>query len=145
MNFKINNINFGAQFRVYGKQSVDKTNKVFDNEIMKREKQRRIATQAQEYFETPQIQNYIEHLPEDTFVRLHTGVVDGENKRKDEILEFMPFVSFETKSINEQINISRELDGGDTLELSLNDFGVLNKKPINEFFENLIEFYCHQK
>ena len=145
MNFKVNNISFGAQYSVYGKQSVDKTNKVYDNEIIKRENQRRIATQAQEYFESPQIQNYIEHLPEDTFVRLHTSILDGENERDDKILDFMPFVSFETKSLNEQINISRELDGGDTLELSLNGFGVLNKKPINEFFENLLEFYTCQK
>jgi len=146
MNFKINNINFGAKFAIWGKQTPKETQKVFDKKINKLDYNERVATQAQEYLQEDElIKCYIETLPKDTFVRLHTGVIDGENKREDKILDFTPFLSFETKSINEQINITRTLNGGDTLELSLNQMGVLDKKPIINFFENLVEFYCHQK
>ena len=146
MNFKINNISFGAKFSVWGKQTPKETQNVFDRKIDKLDYNARVATQAQEYLQEDElIKCYIETLPEDTFVRLHTGVIDGENKREDKILDFTPFLSFETKSINEQINITRALNGGDTLELSLNQMGVLDKKPIINFFENLVEFYCHQK
>ena len=145
MNFKINNINFTAQYRVMGKQTPTQTLSVFDNKIDKYIYRGKVASQTQEYMQDPLIQNYMEYLPDDTFVRLHTGIVDGESQRKDEILDFNPYLSFETKSINEQINIARTLDGGDTLELKLNEFGVLDKKPIINWFENLIEFYCHQK
>ena len=145
MDFKINNIKFGANYQVYGKQTADKTHDVYESAISKLEKQRKIAIQAQEYFETPEVQNLMEYLPQDTFVRLHTGIIDRHGKKEDEILDFMPFVSFETPSINEQINISRELNGKDALELSLNDMDVLDKKPIIGFFANLINFYNTQK
>lgn len=147
MNFKINNINFAAKYTIWGKQTPKETQNVFDRKIDKLDYNARVATQAQEYLQEDElIKCYIETLPEDTFVRLHTGVIDGENKREDEILDFTPFLSFETKSINEQINIAKELGAnGDTLELRLNDLGNLDKKSINNWFENLFEFYSQQK
>ena len=146
MNFKINNINFGAKFSVWGKQTPKETQKVYDAKIDRFEYQSKIATQAQEYMQDPLIQEYIEYLPKDTFVRLHTGIIDNRGNKEDEILDFTPFLSFETKSINEQINITKELGAnGDTLELRLNDLGNLDKKSINSWFENLFEFYSQQK
>ena len=88
MNFKINNINFGAQYYVYGKQTPQKTMKAYDNEIATKEYRLKTAVQGQEYMETPLVQDYLDWIPEDTFVRLHTGVLDGEGKRKDEFLDF---------------------------------------------------------
>ena len=146
MNFKINNINFGAQYYVYGKQTPQKTMKAYDNEIATKEYRLKTAVQGQEYMETPLVQDYLDWIPEDTFVRLHTGVLDGEGKRKDEFLDFNPYLSFETNNINEQIQFSKNnLGVTDTLELTLNEFGVLDKKKINNWFEGIIEFYSHTK
>ena len=137
---------FGAKYTVMGKQTPLATSKVYEEKIQKLEKQRLTSVLAQQYMQTPQVQAYMEYLPEDTFVRLHTGIIDREGQKEDDILDFQPFLSFETKSINEQINISRYLgDNGDVLELNLNGLGNLDKKSINNWFENLLEFYCHQK
>jgi len=146
MNFKINNnVAFGARYIINGKQTLKETQKVYDKKIDKLEYRSKVALQTQEYMQEPLIQKYLEYLPEDTFVRLHTGIIDRNGKKEDEILDFNPFLSFETSSINEQINLSRALNGGDTLELSLNQMGALDKKSIMDWFEELIEFYCHQK
>lgn len=144
MNLKINNINFNAQYRVLGKQTAQKTNKIYDSALVKLEQQRRIATQAQDYLETEQIKTYIKNLPQDTFVCLNTAI--SSKKGKDKILDYMPYLSFETYSSTEEINLSKELGkNADKLELTLDSFGLLDKKRIIDWFENLAEFYCHQK
>ena len=142
MNFNINNISFGARFTVWGKQTPAETAQVYDNAARKHADKGSIAVQAQEYFATPSVQKCISELPKDTFVRLHTGVLDGEKKREDKVLGFVPYVSLETKTINEQIALSKALDKGDVLKLSLDESGHLDKNKINEWFSKIKKYYA---
>ena len=146
MNLKINNLAFNARYRVFGKPTSQETQRVYDNDIDKKEYRVKVAVQAQEYMQTPQVQEYLDWIPEDTFVCLHTGVLDGEKERQDLLLDFNPYLSFDTKNINDQIRFSKNnLGTQDRLELSLNDFGVLDKKKINNWLDEIIEFYHHVK
>lgn len=146
MNFKVNNTSFGAHFNVNGKQLAKETNKVYRSAIELLERNGKIATQLQEYMQSPHIQKAIDYLPKDTFVRLNTGILDREGTKADDILGFIPFLSFETKSINEQINLGHKLGKtGDKLQLSLNQTGELNTDEIDNWFDNLLHFYQKQK
>lgn len=146
MNFKINNTSFGAHFNVNGKQIATETNKIYRTAIELLERNRKIATQSQEYMQAPHIQKAIEYLPQDTFVRLNTGIIDRKGAKADEILGFVPFLSFETKSINEQIELYHQLGkAGDNLQLSLNEAGKLNTDEIDNWFDNLLHFFHKQK
>ena len=143
MNFKINNnASFGAHLSINGKQLATETDKIYQTTVELLERNRRIATQSQEYIASAHIQKAIDCLPGDTFVRLNTGILDGESKRADKILGFVPFLSFETKSINEQINLSKQLgSSGDILKLSLDKTGKLNTDEIDNWLDNLLRFY----
>ena len=146
MNFKINNVNFGAKYVVNGKQAPKETQKVYDRKIDRLEYQGKVASQAQEFMQEPIIEKYLAYLPEDTFIRLHTGVVDRGGEKADEILDFNPFLSFETSSINKQIAITKELGkDGDILELSLNKLGKLNTSEIENWLNKLLMFYYVKK
>ena len=93
MNLKINNtMPFKANLRINGKQLAGETNKIYQNAIELLERNRRIATQSQEYIQEPHIQKAIGFLPKDTFVRLNTGILDGEGTKPDKILGFIPFL-----------------------------------------------------
>ena len=141
MNFKINNLHFGAQYTVYGKQSAQETNLVYGEKIKKLKLNRALATEAQGYLSSSKMQEKISELPKDTFVRLHTGILSRENK-EDEFLNFTPFLSFETRKINEQAQLKKVCgDGADILKLSLNDKGGLDKAEINSWFDNLLDYY----
>ena len=142
MDLNINNVNFGAKFTVYGKKTPAETAKVYDNAAKKYADKGSIAIQAQEYFETPQIQKSIKNLPKDTFVRLHTGVLDGENRKEDKVLGFVPYVAIETKTINEQCVLSKDLNEGDKLKLSLDQSGILNKQEINEWLQTITNYFA---
>ena len=142
MNFNINSISFGARYTVWGKQTPSETAEVYDNAAKKYADNGLIAVQAQEYFATPSVQKCISELPKDTFVRLHTGVLDGEKKREDKVLGFVPYVSLETKTINEQIALSKTLDTGDVLKLSLDESGRLDTNKINEWFSQIKKYYA---
>ena len=83
MNLNVNNVNFGAKYTVYGKQTPSQTAQAYEHASAKFADKGNIAVQAQQYFETPAIQECIKELPKDTFVRLHTGILDGENKKDD--------------------------------------------------------------
>ena len=147
MDFKINNnASFGARLSINGKQLASETDKIYQTTVELLERNRRIATQSQEYIASAHIQKAIDYLPCDTFVRLNTGILDGENKRADKILGFIPFLSFETKSINEQINLSKQLGSkGSILELSLDEAGKLNTQEIDSWFDKLLSFYHTKK
>ena len=146
MNLKISNLSFNAKYKVFGKQTPQETQQVYDKDIDKKEYRAKVATQAQEYMQSPIIQEYLDWIPEDTFVCLHTGVLDGEKERSDKLLDFNPFLSFDAANINEQIFFSKNnLGAEDKLELTLNDFGVLDKKKINNWFDKIIEFYIQTK
>lgn len=147
MNLKINNtMPFKANLRIHGKQLASETNKIYQNAIELLERNRKIATQSQEYMQSPHIQKAVKFLPCDTFVRLNTGILDREGTKADDILGFIPFLSFETKSINEQINLARHLEHAkDTLVLSLDEAGNLKTKEIDSWFDNLLSFYQKQK
>ena len=141
MNINNSNLNFAARFTVWGKQNPSETAKVYNQGSKKDLKNGDIAVQAQYYFQTPFIQDSIKQLPADTFVRLHTGILDGEDKKEDKILGFTPFVSFETNKINEQGRLQKALDGADSLKLSLDENGDLNTAAINEWFGKVINYY----
>ena len=141
MNLNLNNLNFGAKYTVWGKQTPIETAQVYDSMPKKQADKASMAVQAQEYFETPFIQNCIAQLPEDTFVRLHTGVLDGENKKEDKVLGFVPFVSFETRTVNEQLAVAKKLNGGDLLKFSLDETGNLNKQEINKWFASILNYF----
>lgn len=141
MNFNISNLNFNARYTVYGKQSSAETVKVYEQGAAKFADKGTLAAQAQDYFETPFVQKCISELPEGTFVRLHTGVLDGQDKKEDKILGFTPFVSFEAKTINEQFEMHKRLNGGDSLKLSLDEQGDLNRNEINQWFNTIIDYY----
>ena len=137
MNLNINNLGFGAKYTVWGKKTSAETAEVYSNAPAKFAQKGSIAAQAQEYMQTPSIQKSIQQLPKDTFVRLHTGVLDGEGKKDDIVLGFAPYVSFETKTINEQIAAKKRLNGQDDLKLSLDESGVLNKDEINNWLNSI--------
>jgi len=146
MNLKINTLPFKANYSINGKQTAKQTSFVYETEQKRLKKNGKIATQSQEYLESPHIQKAIDYLPKDTFVRLNTGILDKQTNGVDEILGFTPFISFETKSINEQIEIYRTLgENGDSLSLSLDENGELNKKEIDNWFANLLSFYYSKK
>ena len=142
MNFGINNVNFAARYNVWGKQTSAETAEVYDNASAKFADKGSSAVQAQDYFETPVVQKCIAELPEDTFVRLHTGVLDGENKKEDKVLGFAPYASFETRTINEQHKIAKKLDGQDNLKLRLDESGNLDKQQINDWLHAISKFYA---
>ena len=142
MNKNINNLSFGARYTVWGKQTPAETAKVYEDAARKYADNGSIAIQAQEYLATPSIQKCISELPKDTFVRFHTGVLDGEKKREDKVLGFVPYVSLETKTINEQIALSKALNKGDVLKLSLDESGCLDKNKINDWFSQIKKYYA---
>lgn len=142
MNLNINNTNFGARYTVYGKKTPKETAQVYDGAAKKYADKGSIAIQAQEYFATPQIQKCIKNLPKDAFVRLHTGVLDGDNKKEDKVLGFVPYVAFETKTINEQFALSKALNDGDRLKLTLDESGHLNTQQINNWFKIIENYYA---
>ena len=142
MNLSANNLNFGAKYNVWGKQTCAQTAQVYKNAASKHSQKGLIAVQAQEYMQTPVIQKTVEQqLPKDAFVRLHTGVLDGEKKKEDMVLGFVPYIAFEAKTINEQIAISKALGGQDTLKLSLDETGNLNKNEINNWLDLIQKYY----
>ena len=142
MNLNINNLNFGAKFTVYGKKTPAETAQVYDGAAKKYADKGLIAVQAQEYFATPQVQKCIKNLPKDAFVRLHTGILDGNNKKEDKVLGFVPYVAFETKTVTEQFALSKELNEGDRLKLSLDEEGHLNTQQINDWFQAITNYYA---
>ena len=141
MNINNSNLNFTARYTIWGKQTPQETAEIYNQGTKKDIKNGEIAVQAQRYFESPYIQETIKQLPSDTFVRLHTGILDGENKKEDKILGFAPFVSFETNKINEQIEFAKALDGADSLKLSLDEEGNLNTGAIDNWLGKVIDYY----
>lgn len=135
MNFKINNNQpaFKAKYTVWGKQTKQETDDVYAKKIKILERNRQIAAKAQEYMLSEDIQKAISYLPEDTFVRLHTGVYDGEGKSKDDILGFSPFLSFEQR---------QKVSNKEILKLSLEPNGDLNTARIDNWFTELLDVYC---
>lgn len=145
MNFKINNAfaAFGAKYTINGKPSVQETSDVYDEQIKKLQRNRQIAVKAQEYMQSDHIQKSIKLLPEDSFVRLNTGVYDGEGKRKDDILGFTPFLSFEPRQIQQSGEFNNRYGkNSDILKLSLEQDGELSTYQIDNWFTNLLDFYC---
>ena len=142
MNFNINDLSFAAKYTVYGKNTPQMTNCAYGAKIKQLKTNRALATEAQAYLLTPRMQNKIAMLPNDTFVRLHTAVYTDDDGN-DEFLNFTPYISFETKRINEQIELEKAC-GADcsTLKLSLDKDSSLDKKAINAWFNNLIDFYA---
>ena len=75
MNFKINNaMPFKANLSINGKQLASETSKIYKAAVKLLEENGKIATQSQEYMQSPHIQKAINYLPSDTFVRL--GIMD---------------------------------------------------------------------
>lgn len=136
MNFKINSIlSFGANYEVFGGKTPRKTSEILDKKINQLENQRRIAIQAQEYFETPKIQAYIEQLPCDTFVYLDTTIRPLTNR----IIEDNPKAMFKFLPPNDIFW------NYDSLELTLNKMNVLEKDKIDSWFEKLLNMYRSNK
>ena len=142
MNFNNTELFFGAKYVVYGKQSPQETNKAYGEKIKQLKFNRATATETQAYLKTPKMQEKIAMLPSDSFVRLHTGILQN-GKKKDEFLNFTPFISFETRRINDQLQLEKSCgDDCDTLKLSLDENGCLDKKAINAWFDKLIDYYA---
>ncbi len=137
MNFKVNNVlSFGANYRVWGGKTPKETGEILDKKINQLENQRRIAVQAQEYFETPKIQAYIEQLPSDTFVYLDTTLFPEENNK---IMERNPRALFTYRKPGAY------QESADFLHLTLNKMNVLEKKKIDNWFEKLLNMCSSNK
>ena len=142
MKIFFDNTSFRANYVVNGKQTPKETNSLYKEKIKMLEKNRRLAVQAQEYLQTPIMQEAISSLPHDSFVRLNTGVLDRGNAKEDEILEYTPFISFETRTINEQIALNKNLGKNvGMLDLSLDETGNLNKNQINDWFTSIMNYF----
>jgi hypothetical protein len=145
MNFKINNAfaAFGANYTINGKPSAQETSEVYDEQIKKLQRNRQIAVKAQEYMQSDHIQQRIESLPEHSYVRLNTGVYDGKSERKDNILGFTPFLSFEPTQIEQFGKFNKQYGkNSDILKLSLKQDGELSTDSIDNCFTKLLDFYC---
>ena len=142
MDFKVNNTNFCATYVVHGKQTSNEPDKVYCEALNTTKKQKDVAVQAQKYLASDKAQSYIKQLPQDSFVRLNTGVLDGEEKTDDKILNYTPFIAYQTKTIGEQAKVTQKLGAqGDRLELSLDKDNKLDTKKVDNWFENLIGYY----
>ena len=141
MNFGIRNISFNAQYVVYGKKTAEDTNQAYTSKIDKLTYSRATAVQAQDYLGTEKIQEKISQLPKDTFVRFHTAILDRGGK-KEEFLNFAPSLTFETSNPADYMAIKKKYgDEFCSLELSLNQEGMLDKNKINCWFDNIIDYY----
>ena len=88
------------------------------------------------------MQSKIAELPQDTFVRFYTGIIDKNGETKDSISSSStPFILFQTNS-SEQFTLEKELGkNGDILKLSLKENGKLDEDKINTWFDKLLNFY----
>ena len=129
MDFNVKNISFSAKYIINGKQNFQNLS----------QSKKRTAILANDYISSSLMQKYLDYLPDDTYVCLNLSQED--NKYGHEA----PYLEFKTNSINEKINMEKSPFCIDSLELSLNRDGDLNKNPILKFFYNLIDFYYEQK
>ena len=138
MKINFNNSSFTGKYVHYGPKTTAKTAEAFNKVINQYTTNAKIATQAQDYLGTPKMQEKISKLPENSFVRYYTSVLEKSNGQNEFLSK--PSLVFDTAD-KKMTAFKLKYPDKNCLDLSLDDEGKLNKKEINNWFDLLLGFF----